>query len=242
MLPRLALHGPSAVSISTTPGATRDFHHGLAVKLRLRPSHTEARERLAELLFQTGRDDEGLAHYLQLSRPTDWPPLVHMAGVAAWWLGRVESAAALLRQFFDWQLVNDLEKRCLLLLTATPVGNERDAHRARRLQPSSTSGHAERRPGPGRLGPVARPIVPVTARGEPGFLEALQALTDALGELPAPAMVIGGVAVIARGVPRSTVDIDATVNGQIKPFSSGIGGFCLQPHFDGAATPRSAIR
>ncbi|MCH8808020.1 MAG: hypothetical protein IH986_18290 [Planctomycetes bacterium] len=82
----------------------------------------------------------------------------------------------------------------------------------------------------------------MTARGEPGFLEALQALTDALGELPAPAMVIGGVAVIARGIPCSTVDIDATVNGQIKPFSSGIGGFCLQPHFDGAATPRSAIR
>ena len=51
----------------------------------------------------------------------------------------------------------------------------------------------------------------MTARGEPGFLEALHALTDALGELPAPAMVIGGVAVIARGVPRSTVDIDAAV-------------------------------
>ena len=69
--------------------------------LRLRPSHTEARERLAELLFQTGRDDDGLAHYAQLSRPTDWPPLVHMAAVAAWRLGRFESAAALLRQFLD---------------------------------------------------------------------------------------------------------------------------------------------
>ena len=69
--------------------------------LRLRPSHTEARERLCELLFQTGRDDEGLAHYAQLSRPTDWPPLVHMAAVAAWRSGRFESAAALLSEFLD---------------------------------------------------------------------------------------------------------------------------------------------
>ena len=69
--------------------------------LRLRPSHTEARERLAELLFQTGRDDDGLAHYAQLSHPSDWPLLVHMAGVAAWRLGRFESAAALLREFLD---------------------------------------------------------------------------------------------------------------------------------------------
>ena len=48
--------------------------------LRLRPSHTEARERLAELLFQTGRDDDGLAHYAQLSRPSDWPRLTRRTG------------------------------------------------------------------------------------------------------------------------------------------------------------------
>jgi len=40
---------------------------------------------------------------------------------------------------------------------------------------------------------------------------ALEALAAALESLEAPAMVIGGIAVIARGVPRTTLDIDATV-------------------------------
>jgi hypothetical protein len=43
------------------------------------------------------------------------------------------------------------------------------------------------------------------------LLSALRALAGALRELDAPAMVIGGIAVIARGVPRQTVDIDAAV-------------------------------
>lgn len=43
------------------------------------------------------------------------------------------------------------------------------------------------------------------------LLEALSALRDALREVPSPSMVIGGIAVIARGVPRQTVDVDATV-------------------------------
>lgn len=43
------------------------------------------------------------------------------------------------------------------------------------------------------------------------LLEALAALAAALRSLAAPSMVIGGVAVIAHGVPRLTVDIDATV-------------------------------
>jgi Nucleotidyltransferase of unknown function (DUF6036) len=42
---------------------------------------------------------------------------------------------------------------------------------------------------------------------------ALQAVARALSNLPAPAMLIGGMAVIARGVPRVTRDIDATVAG-----------------------------
>lgn len=46
-----------------------------------------------------------------------------------------------------------------------------------------------------------------------GLLEALGALSRAFGDLEAPAMIIGGIAVIARGVPRSTVDVDATVWG-----------------------------
>jgi hypothetical protein len=40
---------------------------------------------------------------------------------------------------------------------------------------------------------------------------ALRALSAALAELGQPSMVIGGIAVIARGVPRTTLDIDATV-------------------------------
>ncbi len=51
----------------------------------------------------------------------------------------------------------------------------------------------------------------MSERPAPSFLEALQAFHDALVELGAPFTFIGGVAVIARGVPRLTVDIDATV-------------------------------
>lgn len=46
-----------------------------------------------------------------------------------------------------------------------------------------------------------------------GILKALAALNRALADLGAPAMIIGGIAVIARGVPRLTVDVDATVWG-----------------------------
>ena len=47
-----------------------------------------------------------------------------------------------------------------------------------------------------------------------GFAEALLALTRALEALGSPSAVIGGVAVIASGVSRATVDIDATVSAQ----------------------------
>lgn len=47
-----------------------------------------------------------------------------------------------------------------------------------------------------------------------GVLEALAALIRAFAETEAPAMIIGGIAVIARGVPRLTVDIDATAWGE----------------------------
>lgn len=47
-----------------------------------------------------------------------------------------------------------------------------------------------------------------------GVLEALAALQRALEDLDAPSMILGGIAVIARGVPRLTVDIDATVWGE----------------------------
>lgn len=46
------------------------------------------------------------------------------------------------------------------------------------------------------------------------FRGALRALAEALNEISAPSMIIGGVAVIAAGVPRQTIDIDATVLGR----------------------------
>ncbi|HUP48359.1 MAG TPA: hypothetical protein VNA04_06175 [Thermoanaerobaculia bacterium] len=48
------------------------------------------------------------------------------------------------------------------------------------------------------------------------FRTALAQLVAALGELEAPSMIIGGVAVIAAGVPRDTIDIDATVLGSLR--------------------------
>jgi len=54
----------------------------------------------------------------------------------------------------------------------------------------------------------------VTGPPATGVLEALAALQRALEDLDAPSMILGGIAVIARGVPRLTVDIDATVWGE----------------------------
>lgn len=47
--------------------------------------------------------------------------------------------------------------------------------------------------------------------GEARFLDALRALRDGLDAARAPWLVIGGVAVIARGIARYTADVDATV-------------------------------
>lgn len=49
---------------------------------------------------------------------------------------------------------------------------------------------------------------------ERNFGEALRSLAAALDEIAAPSMIIGGLAVIAAGVPRQTVDIDATIRGR----------------------------
>src|SRR5207237_4091349 len=46
------------------------------------------------------------------------------------------------------------------------------------------------------------------------LLEALAALERALEASGAPHMLIGGLAVIARGVARQTTDVDATVLGE----------------------------
>jgi hypothetical protein len=46
------------------------------------------------------------------------------------------------------------------------------------------------------------------------FVSALRAVAAALNDIPAASMIIGGVAVIAAGVPRQTIDVDATVLGR----------------------------
>jgi uncharacterized nucleotidyltransferase DUF6036 len=51
----------------------------------------------------------------------------------------------------------------------------------------------------------------VSALPDQGFLDALAALRQGLDDIGTPSMIIGGVAVIALGIPRLTVDIDATL-------------------------------
>ena len=54
----------------------------------------------------------------------------------------------------------------------------------------------------------------MTGEPRPDLPGALAALASALQELGCPAMLIGGLAVIARGIPRQTIDIDAVVQGE----------------------------
>lgn len=54
----------------------------------------------------------------------------------------------------------------------------------------------------------------MTAQADQAILDALAAVVAALRTLRAPGMIIGGIAVIAHGVPRQTVDVDATVWGE----------------------------
>ena len=53
----------------------------------------------------------------------------------------------------------------------------------------------------------------MTEPADRALLQALAALAAALRQIRAPGMIIGGIAVIARGVPRLTIDVDATVWG-----------------------------
>ena len=54
----------------------------------------------------------------------------------------------------------------------------------------------------------------MTQPNSPDFRSALAALSDALKNMDRPAMLIGGLAVIARGVPRLTIDIDAVIHAE----------------------------
>ncbi|MCB1032397.1 MAG: nucleotidyltransferase [Acidobacteria bacterium] len=51
-------------------------------------------------------------------------------------------------------------------------------------------------------------------KADSALVEAIRALEGALDELGVPAMIIGGVAVIAHGISRTTIDLDATVWGE----------------------------
>lgn len=57
------------------------------------------------------------------------------------------------------------------------------------------------------------------------LVDALAALAAAFDELGSPAMIIGGIAVIFRGVPRQTQDIDATIWGPDTEISRAIHVF-----------------
>ena len=55
--------------------------------------------------------------------------------------------------------------------------------------------------------------------------ETLRDVAAALDEIAAPSMIIGGVAVIAAGVPRETIDVDATISGRDSSIESVLDVF-----------------
>lgn len=57
-------------------------------------------------------------------------------------------------------------------------------------------------------GPRSEPVLKAPLRA------AVAAVARALARMPTPGMLIGGIAVIARGVPRTTRDVDATFSAQ----------------------------
>ena len=66
---------------------------------------------------------------------------------------------------------------------------------------------------------------------------AVQAVASALSSLGVPGMLIGGIAVIARGVPRLTRDVDATVAGGTSPLADlldRLRAYDLVPRIDDA--------
>lgn len=75
--------------------------------------------------------------------------------------------------------------------------------------------------------------------------EALEATARALGELEAPWMLIGGLAMIARGVRRATTDIDVVVRGdavEVRQVLSILAAHGLTPrHPDAEAFARDNL-
>ena len=69
------------------------------------------------------------------------------------------------------------------------------------------------------------------------FKSALLALQRAFDELARPAMIIGGIAAIARGVPRQTIDIDATIDAQgldVNDALEVLGRYGFEPRIERA--------
>ena len=63
---------------------------------------------------------------------------------------------------------------------------------------------------------------PLTRRRSDPVVAALDSLCAA------PSMIIGGIAVIAAGVPRQTIDVDATVLGREVPLEDVVAALARQ--------------
>lgn len=86
----------------------------------------------------------------------------------------------------------------------------------------------------GRHSPAPRTV---SEPAIPSFVDSLRALRAALDELRVPWLVIGGLAVIARGVPRFTADVDATFVGDDVPLErvfAVLARHAIEPRLDGA--------
>ena len=87
------------------------------------------------------------------------------------------------------------------------------------------------------LGAVEEAVAALSPRTEQSILEALRSVEHALTEARLDHMVIGGIAVIAQGVPRHTDDIDATVWAEPVDVDSLIGVLAsngIEPRIDDA--------
>jgi len=67
--------------------------------------------------------------------------------------------------------------------------------------------------------------------------DAIGALSEALKQSGAPAMLIGGIAVITRGIPRHTDDVDGTIAGDavvLEDLVRILGEHEIKPRIDDA--------
>ena len=78
------------------------------------------------------------------------------------------------------------------------------------------------------MGAASQKMGSLRKTADAALLSAIDALSTALDKLQAPSMVIGGVAVIVRGVPRLTQDIDATIWGPDITINAAME--CLKTH------------